>query len=241
MEFDRYAESYRAEVDRAAGVSVEGLAGEKARLILDVLSGALGSPDRLRVLDIGCGLGLVGEELGGKVADLWATDMSEKSVEIAKTRAPATRFIHSAGETLPFDSGSFDAAFTICVIHHVPPAARAKFIAEMLRVLRPGGVAVIFSHNPLNPMTQFIVSRCEFDEDAILLRCRESEMLLVDGGATVAGRRYVGFSPIRHALGARMERSLGWLPARAPACVWGTPASMSLPILPPRRLSPRPA
>jgi SAM-dependent methyltransferase len=222
MEFDRYAESYRSEVERAAGVSVEGLAGEKARLILDVLSCALGSPDRLRVLDIGCGIGLVEQELEQKVADLWGTDMSEKSVEIAKARAPATHFIHSAGETLPFDSGWFDAAFTICVIHHVPPAERAKFIGEMLRVLRPGGVAIIFEHNPLNPMTRFIVSRCAFDEDAILLRCRESERLLADGGATVAGRRYVGFSPIRHAVVERMERSLSWLPAGAQYCVWGT-------------------
>jgi SAM-dependent methyltransferase len=224
MEFDRYAESYRSEVERAAGVSVEGLAGEKARLILDVLSCALGSPDRLRVLDIGCGIGLVEQELEQKVADLWGTDMSEKSVEIAKARAPATRFIHSGGGTLPFDSGSFDAAFTICVIHHVPPAARATFIGEMLRVLRSGGVAIIFEHNPLNPMTRFIVSRCAFDEDAILLRCRESERLLTDGGATVAGRRYVGFSPIRHAVVERMERSLGWLPAGAQYCVWGTKA-----------------
>jgi SAM-dependent methyltransferase len=222
MEFDRYAESYRSEVERAAGVSVEGLAGEKARLILDVLSRALGSPDRLRVLDIGCGIGMVEQELEQKVADLWGTDMSEKSVEIAKARAPATHFVHSGGETLPFDSGSFDAAFTICVIHHVPPAARAKFIGEMLRVLRPGGVAIIFEHNPLNPMTRFIVSRCAFDEDAILLRCRESERLLADGGATVAGRRYVGFSPIRHAVVERMERSLSWLPAGAQYCVWGT-------------------
>jgi SAM-dependent methyltransferase len=224
MEFDRHAETYRSEVDQAAGVSVEGLAGEKARLILDVLSGALGSPDRLRVLDIGCGIGLVEQELEQKVADLWATDMSEKSVEIAKARAPATRFIHSGGETLPFDSGSFDAVFTICVIHHVPPAARATFIGEMLRVLRSGGVAIIFEHNPLNPMTRFIVSRCAFDDDAILLRCRESERLLTDAGATVAGRRYVGFSPIRHAVVERMERSLGWLPAGAQYCVWGTKA-----------------
>jgi SAM-dependent methyltransferase len=224
MEFDRHAESYRSEVDRAAGVSVEGLAGEKARLILDVLSRALGSPDRLRVLDIGCGIGLVEQELEQKVADLWATDMSEKSVEIAKARAPATRFIHSGGETLPFDSGSFDAAFTICVIHHVPPAARAKFIGEMLRVLRPGGVAIIFEHNPLNPMTQFIVSRCAFDEDAILLRCRESERLLTEAGAMVGGRRYVSFSPLRHAVIERMERSLGWLPAGAQYCVWARKA-----------------
>src|ERR1700730_12878926 len=118
MEFDRHAEAYRSEVDRAAGVSVEGLAGEKARLILRVLSGRVGSPDRLRVLDIGCGIGLIEQELEQKVADLCAVDMSEKSIDIARTRAPTTRFFHSDGDTLPFDDGSFDAVFTSCVIHH---------------------------------------------------------------------------------------------------------------------------
>src|ERR1700730_1045709 len=107
MEFDRHAEAYRSEVDRAAGVSVEGLAGEKARLILRVLSRTLGNPDRLRVLDIGCGIGLIEQELERKVAELCATDMSEKSIEIAKARAPTARFSHSDGEMLPYDSGSF--------------------------------------------------------------------------------------------------------------------------------------
>jgi SAM-dependent methyltransferase len=224
MEFDRHAEHYRSEVDSAAGVSVEGLAGEKARLILSVLSRTLGNPGRLRVLDVGCGIGLIEQELERSVADLCATDMSERSIEYAKERAPATRFVHSDGETLPFDSGSFDAVFTSCVIHHVPPAARTKFIAEMLRILRPGGVAIIIEHNPINPITRYIVSRCAFDEDAVLLTCREGADLLVHGGAVVAGRRYTGFSPVRHALVERMEHLLGWLPAGAQYCVWGVKA-----------------
>jgi hypothetical protein len=110
------------------------------------------------------------------------------------------------------------------VIHQVPPAARARFIGEMLRVLRTGGAAIIIEHNPINPMTQYIVSRCPFDADAVLLTCRESARLLTRGGAAVAGRRYVGFSPIRHALVERMERALGWLPVGAQYCVWGVKA-----------------
>jgi SAM-dependent methyltransferase len=222
MEFDRHAETYRSEVDSAAGVSVEGLAGEKARLILSVLSRTLGSPDRLRVLDVGCGIGLIEHELEQKVAELCATDMSEKSIAYAMERARSTRFVHSDGATLPFDGGSFDAVFTSCVIHHVPPAERPKFMAEMLRTLRPGGVAIIIEHNPINPVTRYIVSRCAFDADAVLLTCRESAELLVQGGAAVRGRRYTGFLPVRHALVERMERSLGWLPAGAQYCIWAT-------------------
>ena len=220
MEFDRHAESYRSEVDRAAGVSVEGLAGEKARLILRVLSRTLGSPDRLRVLDIGCGIGLIEQELEQKVAELCAMDMSEKSIEIAKARARTARFVHADSDTLPFDDGSFDAVFTSCVIHHVPPASREKFMSEMMRILRSGGVAIIIEHNPINPMTRYIVARCAFDAGAVLLTCRQSAALLAHGGAAVLGRRYTGFLPVRHALVERMERSLGWLPAGAQYCVW---------------------
>jgi hypothetical protein len=45
--------------------------------------------------------------------------------------------------------------------------------------------------------------------------------LLDRGGAPVAGRRYVGFLPFRHAVIERAERALAWLPAGAQYCVWG--------------------
>jgi SAM-dependent methyltransferase len=221
MNFDRFAAGYRAEVDRAAGVSVEHLAGEKARLILEVLSAHLGEPKRLSVLDIGCGIGLVDKELEGEVALLCGADMSRGSLDLAKARAPATRFALYDGVRLPFGDRSFDAAFAISVLHHVPPAARAAFMAEMLRPLAPNGVAILIEHNPLNPITRRIVSRCAFDADAVLLRCREAAGLLAGAGAPPAGQRYIGFSPIRHAIVERAERTVGWLPIGAQYCVWG--------------------
>ena len=221
MNFDRFAADYRAEVDRAAGVSVERLAGEKARLILGVLAAHLGEPKRLRVLDVGCGIGLVDKELEDKVALLCGADMSRGSLDLAQARAPATRFALYDGVRLPFGDASFDAAFAISVVHHVPPAARPAFMAEMLRPLVANGVAILIEHNPLNPVTRRIVARCAFDADAVLLRCREAAGLLAGAGAPAAGRRYIGFSPIRHAAVERAERAVGWLPIGAQYCVWG--------------------
>lgn len=221
MNFDRFAGDYRAEVEKAAGVSVERLAGEKARLILDVLSAHVGDPKRLRVLDIGCGIGLVDTELESKVALLCGADMSRGSLDFARARAPATCFALYDGATLPFRDAAFDAAFASSVVHHVPPAARPTFMAEMLRLVVPGGVAILIEHNPLNPVTRRIVSRCAFDADAVLLRCREAAGLLAGAGAPMAGRRYIGFSPLRHALVERAERIVGWLPIGAQYCVWG--------------------
>ena len=46
----------------------------------------------------------------------------------------------------------------------------AGFVADMVRVTRPGGLVCVIEHNPLNPLTRLAVNRCPFDADAVLLR-----------------------------------------------------------------------
>jgi ubiquinone/menaquinone biosynthesis C-methylase UbiE len=225
MDFDQHAATYQEAVERAAGVSVERLASEKARMILNVLADCVGDPRRLQVLDIGCGIGLVDQILGGELAELWGVDTSLRSLELARARRPTARFVHYDGLRLPFGDSSFDAVFTSCVLHHVPPSVRRDFMEEMLRPLRRGGAVIVIEHNPANPVTRRTVSRCAFDADAVLLRSREAMRLLIEAGATVSGRRYVGFSPFRSALVERAERLVGWLPIGAQYCVWGIKAS----------------
>jgi ubiquinone/menaquinone biosynthesis C-methylase UbiE len=221
MDFDQFADRYQGEVNAAAGVSVERLAAEKARLIVQVLGKEVDIPKRLRVLDIGCGIGAVDRELESEVGELYGIDVSLESLKFALVSAPATRFVHYDGSHLPFADAAFDAVFAVCVLHHVPPIARSAFVAETLRSIRPGGAAILIEHNRHNPVTRRIVSRCAFDADAVLLSCREAAKLLAEGGASVGGRRYVGFWPFRHDLVERAERALGWLPMGAQYCIWG--------------------
>jgi ubiquinone/menaquinone biosynthesis C-methylase UbiE len=195
-------------------------------LIQNVLTDCVGDPRRLQVLDIGCGIGLVDQTLSGDVAELWGVDTSLHSLEIARARDSTTRFVHYDGVRLPFGDSVFDAVFTSCVLHHVPPPARRYFAQEMLRAVRDGGAVIVIEHNPANPITQRVVARCEFDADAVLLSCRETMRLITDAGAAVMGRRYVGFSPFRSALVERAERLIGWLPIGAQYCVWGIKASL---------------
>jgi ubiquinone/menaquinone biosynthesis C-methylase UbiE len=226
MDFDQHAETYQIAVDRAAGVSTEKLAGEKARMILKVLADYVGAPKQLQILDVGCGIGLIDQELNTDVGELCGVDVSLRSLELARARAPAVRFVHYDGARLPFADSSFDAVFASCVVHHVPLAARRGFMVELLRPLRPSGVVIVIEHNPFNPITRRTVSRCAFDTDAVLLRPRETMQLITEVGGAIAGRRYVGFSPLRNALVEQVEHAIGWLPIGAQYCVWGIKVSL---------------
>jgi len=93
MNFDQHAETYQHEVEQAAGVSVEKLAGEKARLIAQILTECIGEPKRLRVLDVGCGIGLIAHDLERSVGALCGVDTSLRSLELAIARAPETHFV----------------------------------------------------------------------------------------------------------------------------------------------------
>ena len=67
-------------------------------------------------------------------------------------------------------------------MHHVPPPQWTRFVAEMFRVIRTGGLALVFEHNPYNPATQYIVKTCDIDKDAVLLRPGKLRGMFVDAG-----------------------------------------------------------
>ena len=131
-------------------------------------------------------------------------------VERASQRNPDVEYVAYDGVTFPFDTGSFDVVFASCVFHHVVPHERARLAGEMARVTRDGGIVTILEHNPFNPATRLVVSRCEFDKDAILLARRESERLLSDAGLAPAETRLHPLLPVPE----RLERRLGALAAR---------------------------
>lgn len=102
-------------------------------------------PDRPegRVLDVGCGTGQVVARLSAQGYDAWGVEVSETSVQKARSRG--LQCLWYDGSRLPFDDASFDAVGAFNVLEHVEtPEA---FIADLLRVLRPGGKLVLSSPN----------------------------------------------------------------------------------------------
>lgn len=100
-----------------------------------------------RVLDAGCGVGYGTAMLGDAgAAEAVGVDISAAAVEAASDGAPSnTSFLTGDVRALPFDDGRFD--FVVCyeVIEHVD--RQDEVIAELARVLAPGGVLALSSPN----------------------------------------------------------------------------------------------
>jgi 2-polyprenyl-6-hydroxyphenyl methylase/3-demethylubiquinone-9 3-methyltransferase len=103
----------------------------------------------LNVLDIGCGGGFTCEFIAKKGATVSGIDLSDVSIEAAKIHAKESDLIidyrGGTAENLPYEDDRFDVITCIDVLEHVEDVA--KVIAEVKRVLKPGGVFLFDSIN----------------------------------------------------------------------------------------------
>jgi ubiquinone/menaquinone biosynthesis C-methylase UbiE len=97
-----------------------------------------------RVLDIGCGTGLMSAKLAATGRQVLGVDLSAAMIAQARRRGNARmEFLKGDAENLPVESGSFDAVVNLISFHHYPHPEKA--MAEFLRVLRPGGRLVLIA------------------------------------------------------------------------------------------------
>jgi ubiquinone/menaquinone biosynthesis C-methylase UbiE len=130
----------------------DGEAYERAMGIWSQLAGQvfldwLAPPSGLRWLDVGCGNGAFTELLVQRCAprETQGIDPSEAQLTFARAR-PAARsaeFLQGDAMALPFDRDRFDAAVMALVIFFVPDPAQG--VAEMVRVVRPGGMVAAYA------------------------------------------------------------------------------------------------
>lgn len=227
QEFERYKDTYKTNIDRAVaftGQSQDFFTRVKARYLVKLLRGlqeqnAERSVRRspLTVLDVGCGLGDIHQYVTGSdiAIRLSGVDVAASLIDQARQSNPSVNYDVYAGDTLPYADNSFDAAYTIAVMHHVPPAQWVSFLEEMRRVVRPGGLIAIFEHNPFNPLTTLIVKTCAFDANAVLLTQPRLRRLLKTAGFQRIWRRYICFTPFDRPWFHKLDDKMGWLPLGA--------------------------
>lgn len=195
-DFDPFAEQYREIHNRnirVSGADSYYFAAMKAEIISKREKAEVAS-----FLDIGCGDGACEIFLGSAKPgwQLTGTDISSSSIQVARSRDISNaEFLLTEGTALPFRDHSFDIVFMAGVLHHIASEEQQEILAEAYRVLKKGGRFYLFEHNPLNPLTRYLVKTCIFDKDARLISATHSRSLLVNAGFKNLVRNFIIFLP----------------------------------------------
>ena len=100
-----------------------------------------------RVLDVGCGIGMYTAAFLRETPHVFGVEIERERALEARERAAGV--VQSPGERLPFADAAFDVVFSHEVLEHVTDDRAC--VAEMVRVVRPGGRIVVFVPNRLYP------------------------------------------------------------------------------------------
>lgn len=202
-----------------SGLSLDFFTRAKALLLSELVDGHFGRDACVAALDVGCGVGLLDAALATERFRVTGVDVAAGAIEQARSSNPGLPYAVYDGSRLPFDDGTFDLSFTVCVMHHLPVATRLAFVGELRRVTRPGGMVCVIEHNPVNPLTLLAVMRCPFDKDAVLLPAREVRLAMSASGLGPADTRYFLLQPSLAPAARAIEKRLSRLPLGAQYCV----------------------
>lgn len=145
-----------------------------------------------RVLEVGCGTGLGLRELAARSEALWGIDPVAGSVQRSARRVPGAGLLVARAEYLPFVDDSFDCVVSSLVFCSVSEPLRG--LAEIRRVLRPGGRLLMFEHvqarqpfaagllNGLQPVWTSVTGGCHPN--------RDTERTLVEAGFRIDPEGY---------------------------------------------------
>lgn len=103
-----------------------------------------GFPD---VIDIGCGEGQISRALAAAGCNVMGVDPTQLHIDVARGRGGGPRYEVGWADALPVPDASFDAAVACLVFEHIDDLDGA--LAEVARVLRPGGRFAFFLNHPL--------------------------------------------------------------------------------------------
>lgn len=172
-------EQYRDDGNLAARQSIYTF----QRPVMDIWNGALDLAAMRgdeTVLDIGCGNGMYLGVLRsrGHRGLVCAADLSAGMLQSARSAAGVWPLLVSDAQAIPFADDSFDVTLAMHMMYHVPD--RTLAIAELRRVLRPGGAALVVTNSEMH-----------FQElDDLLVECAAA----VTGITRLPARSHINFT-----------------------------------------------
>jgi len=167
----------------------------------------------MKLFDFGCGIGNSVPYFRKYFSnsELICADVSERSIEIAQSRFPGQEKYVQISKNIPLATASQDVVFSACVFHHIPHDQHLHWLAELLRITKPGGVLTIYEHNPLNPLTVRAVKTSRLDVNAQLIRGDTMRERALTAGWQGVRVDYKLFFPGKLSILRPIEYHLEWL------------------------------
>ena len=136
--------------------------GANSRMIVETANIRTGD----KVLDVGCGTGdltLTAKNYAGAFGAAYGIDASPEGIDLARKKATRSSIeaVFEIGliEKIPYPNATFDVVISRLVIHHLPDDLKQRGLAEVFRVLKPGGrVFLVDFKPPTNPILVHVTS-----------------------------------------------------------------------------------
>jgi ubiquinone/menaquinone biosynthesis C-methylase UbiE len=189
----------------------------------ELILALIGSPDGLRILDVGCGDAATAVILAERGAIVTGIDTNHGMLAVAQMRAEASgvaaQFTHGDIRALSFADDSFDLVLAVTVLCFVEDAAQA--VREMTRVLRPGGRLVIGELGRWNlwaakrRVSSWLGSRVW--RSATFRTARTLQDLVASAGLAITTMRGAVYYPPFAPTAAQLARIDAWIGSRTTA------------------------
>ena len=208
----------------AIGPARIGYVRRMAEIVLKVDQRSIRPLTGRRVLDVGCGGGLVAEPLARLGAAVTAIDPAAESIEVARRHATAQGLaIDYRADRLEalVDAGeSYDLVTCLEVLEHVPEPQR--FIALLAQVVRPGGLLVLSTINRTAASFALAIVGAEYvlrwlprgtHRWSRLIQPAELDRWCEDAGLTPLGAEGVVFNPLAGTWALARDTSVNYMAA----------------------------
>ncbi len=157
------AERYEHQVE----ILFNGTAQAMRRLLMAPLAEFLADKPSAALLEIGAGTGATARMVHASFPQhtLTVTDLSAPYLEISREQLPDVLHETALAEALHYPDASFDAVYSVFLMHELPREVREKALSEMLRVLRPGGLLLVVDSIQFKDVPKFDPALKRFPRD----------------------------------------------------------------------------
>lgn len=147
-----------------------------------------------RVLDVGCGTGdltMAAKAVTGPTGEVYGTDASPEMIDLARRKATRTgvdvTFQIDLIENMTFPDNQFDVVLSSLMMHHLPDDLKREGLAQIYRVLKPGG--------------RLLIVDMESSPSGSVLRRLSDVMIQLHGGHTAMQNNVKKLIPLVEAAG----------------------------------------